>query len=188
MIPMVPLISYFFLIIYCSLSTGVILKKRRYLSNAFIIIFSFIVIVIISTITAGFNIWDGGDFDLWKGGFKTVKELSAVVFWVIIVIGSYYAVLIVFLDVIHALQETSKFYDYLYQEIIQNKFNFVQHTAEFFDFQNNLLHLQNIANIFLAPCVALCLSACAVGLIFEIFGFEARFSAVFIGRFSIEII
>jgi hypothetical protein len=137
-------------------------------------------------ITAAFNFWDGGDVDALKGGFKTLKELSAIVFWVIIVIGAYYAILIVFLDVIHAFQETSKFYDYIQQEIIQNKFNFVQHTAEFFDFQNNLVHLQNIANIFLVPCVGLCLSACAVGLFFEIFGFEARFSAVSIGRFSIK--
>eukprot|EP01080_Neovahlkampfia_damariscottae_P005381 gene5381-9188_t len=182
LVPFTPLCSYLFLIGFTFFSSGIIIKKRSRFSNVFIIIGSLGIIAVVVCIIGVFNAWDGGDWDIIKGGWSTFREISVILYWQIVGIGAYYSVLIILLDFIHYYLQITSFFDKMKNDIVENRFNFVTHTAKLFDFQNDLIHSQNLANIFIVPCVVLCLGTVGFGLLLEIFGFGSRFSAG-IGRY-----
>ena len=182
LVPITPLICYCFLIAFCSFATGVILKKRTILKNFLIVGLTFVIISICIGVTIGFNLSDANTFTSDKTGILFAQLASSTFFWVIIVCGSFYAVLIVTLHQIHLFEIIGKFFSDLEKDIVEHKFHFISHTAKLFKFNELLTYQQNLANIFLVPTCGFSFFTAGVGLVFQFFGFPTRFSKSF-GRF-----
>jgi hypothetical protein len=178
LVPITPLIAYVFLIIFSSFSTGIILKKRKIWGNLLIVGGSIFVVICIIVITTLFNIFDGNTLTFQSEGISVAQGISSVFYWNIIVVGSFYSVLIIGLHQVHLYQIITQFFADMSKDIEEHKFHFVSHTAKYFKFKDLLIYQQNLANIFLTPCVVCCLFSTGVGLVFQLFGFPTRFGTI----------
>jgi hypothetical protein len=179
LVPITPLVAYVFLIIFSSFSTGIILKKRKIWGNLIIVGGSIVVVIGIVCATTMFNIFDGKTLTFSQNeGISVAQSISSIFYWNIIVVGSFYSVLIIGLHQVHLYQIITQFFSDMSKDIEDHKFHFVSHAAKYFKFKDILIYQQNLANIFLTPCVICCLFSTGVGLIFQLFGFPTRFGTI----------
>eukprot|EP01080_Neovahlkampfia_damariscottae_P001735 gene1735-504_t len=184
LVPITPSICYCFLIIFCTFTTGIILKKRTVFQNFLIVGLTFLIVTCIIIGTTIFNLSDNYGKGLSNIPASVVaRKLSSVLYWNLITVGSFYSVLITTLHQIHLFQIISAFFAQMDKDIMTHKFHFISHTAKLFKFQHLLIYQQNLANIFLTPTCFVCLGSAALGVIFQLFGFSTRFAFDPIGRY-----